>query len=344
MKRFAGTTKSSACRTMRTSSCSTPRQVSAEDRARAWCRAAAADVGVTVPRAHTAGIRKLASIVDSKKRLRMGGLGKVMARNTVLSTTGASILTSMRAKRYRDEIYQGSGVQSAPGKPYVPFEVGVGFMESSKASGEEMHGIREHIRSLTASMKGFEVSPVSKGKPQTAQRPGTIKVPDDMLEIELGRWFPAPDPQTKEERWLSAKRYERRVFYLDLTKCPRSQVRGKSISVTLESNVGDPDLYMAIAEPPTEKEYTWRSVREGSDLILIHPQDPNYVYGIYYIGVSCPSSDSSFKVLCLSCPAGTGVSAWHAVFWQQCILHRILQNTTSADCQCRAATKKKKHA
>ena len=237
----------------------------------------------------------------------MGGLGKVMARNTVLSTTGASILTSMRAKRYRDEIYQGLGVQSELGKPYQPFEVGVGFVESAQASAEEMNGIRTHIRDLCASMKGFEVdssNPVSRGKTQKDQRPGTIRMPDDMREIELGCYFPAPDPQTKEERWITAKRYERRIFYLDLTKTPRSQVRGKSISVSLESNVGDPDLYMSIAEPPTEKEYTWRSVREGSDLILIHPKDPNYVYGIYYIGVSCPSSDSSFKVSCLLlCPS-----------------------------------------
>lgn len=231
----------------------------------------------------------------------MGGLGKVMARNTVLSTTGASILTSMRAKKYRDEIYKGSGVRSELGKPYQPFDVGVGFVESSKASVEEMDGIRAHIRNLTASMKGFDVSSsstVSGGKTLKSERPGTIRVPDEMCEIDLGRYFPAPDPQTKEERWITAKRYERRIFCLDLTKYPRSQVRGKSISVSLESNIGDPDLYMAIAEPPTEKEYTWRSVREGSDLILIHPQDPNYVYGIYYIGVSCPSSDSSFKVPC----------------------------------------------
>ena len=38
----------------------------------------------------------------------------------------------MRAKKYREEIYRGSGVGSALGKPYVPFEVGVGFQESSQ--------------------------------------------------------------------------------------------------------------------------------------------------------------------------------------------------------------------
>ena len=227
----------------------------------------------------TAGIRKLSSIVDSTKRLRLGGLPKVMVRNTTMATTGASILTSMRAKRYRQEIYRGSGVQSVQGKPYVPFEVGVGFEESSAACEKQVAAIQAHRTAF-------------KHPNEVEESPGIM----NMTEIELNRWYPVPDSLTSKEKWVEAKRYERKIFYLDLAKYPRSQTRGKSVSVTLESEKGDPDLYMAIAEAPTEKEYTWRSVREGSDVILIHPKDPNYVLGIYYIGVSCPSSDSSFRV------------------------------------------------
>ena len=214
----------------------------------------------------TSGIRKLASIVDSEKRSRMGGLDKVMARTSIMALTGTSILTSMRAKRYREEIYRGSGVSSTMGKPYVPFEVGVGFEQSSKECEKQ-------LKVLFESRNDFK-------NPEPAERPGTMK----MVEIGLTGHV-----------YAEALRYERKVFFFDLTKFPKAQVRGKSISVTLESTDGDPDLYMAIAEPPTEKEYTWRSVREGSDLILIHPHDPNYIYGVYYIGVSCPASDSAFR-------------------------------------------------
>jgi len=212
----------------------------------------------------TSCIRKLASIVDSQKRLRLGGLEKVMARTTVMATTGSSILTSMRAKRYRQEIYKGSGVQSVQGKPYVPFEIGIGFQESSKACERQ-------VNAIFASHK----------YPELSKALGAVNMEEIGLTGELH---------------CTAKRYERKIFFLDLTKFPKSLIRGKSISVSLDSDDGDPDLYMAIAEPPTEKEYTWRSVREGSDNILIHPQDPNYVYGIYFIGVSCPSTDSSFSV------------------------------------------------
>lgn len=214
----------------------------------------------------TASIRKLASIIDTQKRSRLSGLDKVVARTSVMATTGSSILTSMRAKRYREEIYRGSGVSSVMGKPYVSFEVGIGFEQSAKECDQQ-------LKEIFASRHEFK-------NPEPVERPGTIKM------VEIG---------FTGHVYAAAKRYERKVFFLDLAKLPKAQVRGKSISVTLESTEGDPDLYMAIAEPPTEKEYTWRSVREGSDLILIHPHDPNYIYGTYYIGVSCPASDSSFK-------------------------------------------------
>ena len=172
----------------------------------------------------TAGIRKLASIVDTQKRSRMGGLNKVMARTSVMATTGSSILTSMRAKRYREEIYRGSGVSSVLGKPYVSFEVGVGFEQSAKECDQQ-------LKVMFASRNEFK-------NPEPVERPGTIKM------VEIGFTGHA---------YAEAKRYERKVFFLDLTKYPKAQVRGRSISVTLESTEGDPDLYMAIAEPPTEK-------------------------------------------------------------------------------------------
>jgi hypothetical protein len=212
----------------------------------------------------TADIRKLASVVDTQKRLRLGGLEKVMARTTVMAMTGSSILTSMRAKRYREEIYRGSGLQSVKGKPYKPFEIGVGFQESSQECEKQLRAIFEHRNAF----KNPEPAPTTP-----------------MEEIGL-----------TDHLLRSAERYERKIFFLDISKYPKSQIRGKSLEITLESTQGDPDLYMAIAEPPTEKEYTWRSVREGSDVILIHPQDPNYIIGIYYIGVSCPASDSAFKL------------------------------------------------
>ena len=58
--------------------------------------------------------------------------------------------------------------------------------------------------------------------------------------------------------------------------------------------VGDPDLFISIAEPPTEKEYIWRSMQEGQDVIRIHPEDPNYRLGAYYIAVADTSADCTF--------------------------------------------------
>ena len=215
----------------------------------------------------TATIRKLASIVDSKKRLRLGGLPKVTARTSIMATTGSSILTSMRAKKYRQEIYRGTGLGSVPGRPYVPFEVGTGFEESSAECERQLEEIFAHRKTMQ--------------NPEPTQTAGAVK----MQELRL-----------TGEVHCKAKRYERNIFYLDMTKEPKATIRGKSISVVLEASEGDPDLYMSIAEPPTEKEYVWRSVREGSDEILIHPHDPNYIYGMYYVAVSCASSDVIFKV------------------------------------------------
>lgn len=56
-------------------------------------------------------------------------------------------------------------------------------------------------------------------------------------------------------------------FVLHLDKAPRQLVKDRVIWVSVHSIVGDPDLYMSIAEPPTEKEYVWKSVLEGADLI-----------------------------------------------------------------------------
>ena len=225
----------------------------------------------------TSGIRKLASVVDSQKRLRLGGLEKVMARNTVMAATGSMVLVSMRAKRYREEIYRGTGVNSLLGRPYQPFQVGRLSRQHSVAGGvvdeESSQECGKQVKALFASRHQSRSA-------EAVPKPSTV----EMHEIGLSGQIE-----------MSAKRYERKVFFLDLSKYPKTQTRGKSIEVTLESTEGDPDLYMAIAEPPTEKEYTWRSVREGSDVILIHPKDPNYIAdGTYYIGVSCAISDTAF--------------------------------------------------
>ncbi len=39
------------------------------------------------------------------------------------------------------------------------------------------------------------------------------------------------------------------------------QVKNKAIQVQVKPIYGDPDLYISIAEPPTEREYMWRSVQ-----------------------------------------------------------------------------------
>ena len=99
-----------------------------------------------------------------------------------------------------------------------------------------------------------------------------------------------------QELAASVLRYDRRTFILNLEKYPRNHVRNQALEVSVHATAGDPDLYISVAEPPTEKEYLWRSCMDGRDMITIHPEDPNYRIGIYYIAVSDASTDCSFKI------------------------------------------------
>lgn len=48
----------------------------------------------------------------------------------------------------------------------------------------------------------------------------------------------------------------------------------------------DPDVYVSNRHPiVTQENYMWKSTNIGGDKLEIHPSDPNYKPGLYYIGV-----------------------------------------------------------
>lgn len=50
-----------------------------------------------------------------------------------------------------------------------------------------------------------------------------------------------------------------------------------SIEIEVQALTGDPDLIISVTSKyPTDKDFTWRSMGEGDDKIVITPIDPNY--------------------------------------------------------------------
>lgn len=48
----------------------------------------------------------------------------------------------------------------------------------------------------------------------------------------------------------------------------------------------DPDIYVSNRHPVvTQENYMWKSTNIGGDKLEIHPSDPNYKPGVYYIGI-----------------------------------------------------------
>eukprot|EP00293_Proteomonas_sulcata_P002697 CAMPEP_0184326248 /NCGR_PEP_ID=MMETSP1049-20130417/142463_1 /TAXON_ID=77928 /ORGANISM="Proteomonas sulcata, Strain CCMP704" /LENGTH=381 /DNA_ID=CAMNT_0026648431 /DNA_START=125 /DNA_END=1270 /DNA_ORIENTATION=- len=209
-------------------------------------------------------MHKLAQVIDTHRKMRRSDLGKVLARDLNSATTGRDVLTSQRAKKYRREIYAGTGFDTPASRPYRPFEFGVSFLESSAEQDREVKELLHQNKLMKQERKGNEI---------------------ELTEISL-------DQDVKAR----AARYERKCFFFDLAKVPRAQIKGKAIAVTCTAINGDPDLYMSVAEPPTEREYVWKSMQEGADQICIHPDDPNYLIGTYYITVYCTSSASEFFI------------------------------------------------
>ena len=99
-----------------------------------------------------------------------------------------------------------------------------------------------------------------------------------------------------QELTAEVLRYNRKTFLLNLEKYGRNHVKNKTLEIYVKAITGDPDLYISVAEPPTEKEYLWRSCMDGRDVIKIHPEDPNYRIGVFYIAVSDASTDSTFTI------------------------------------------------
>jgi hypothetical protein len=105
-----------------------------------------------------------------------------------------------------------------------------------------------------------------------------------------------PEINLDQETNSRVLRYHRRNFVVNLEKYPRNYVKNKTLEISVHAFTGDPDLYISVAEPPTEKDYLWRSCLEGRDVIKIHPDDPNYRIGSFYIAVSDPSTDCNFSI------------------------------------------------
>ena len=77
-----------------------------------------------------------------------------------------------------------------------------------------------------------------------------------------------------------AHRHQERAFYR--VYLPDD----KQIKFELRANKGDPDLYVSNEQPfPSVEDHTWASSDEGADTITVHPNDPAYTTGWYYVGV-----------------------------------------------------------
>eukprot|EP00961_Rhodomonas_salina_P139703 1880122-Rhodomonas_salina.3 len=212
-------------------------------------------------------ISRLAKTLISPQPKRRRDLKKVLCRVPDQATSTRGVVSTHRARKFRSEINAGCGFDSPAGKPYKPF--GWCITESGVALEDSVHAAHEKLTSILNAHKA-------------ASRANTAIVSEEIF--------------LDQEVKAKVERYSRKFFFVNLERYPKAQVKNKSISVMVESISGDPDLYMSTTHPPTEREYTWRSLKEGTDVIEILPSDPNYVLGVFYIAVYCPTSDCEFHL------------------------------------------------
>jgi hypothetical protein len=208
-------------------------------------------------------MHNLMRTLNSKQKRRNQDMGKVLSRGGNSALIGRDVYLAQRQKILSKEINAGCGFDAPPSQPYKPFENGVSFETSTK-------NCQDVLQDVLNRRKTFE---------EIQQEMNS------MTEISLDQPIKAKSAQ-----------YHRKLFALHLEKFPKHQVKNKAIEFRVTPLVGDPDLFISIAEPPTEREYMWRSMSEGEDVILIHPDDPNYLFGSYYICVMCTASASEFEL------------------------------------------------
>ncbi|CAM9673008.1 unnamed protein product [Chrysoparadoxa australica] len=72
---------------------------------------------------------------------------------------------------------------------------------------------------------------------------------------------------------------------------------GDIITIKLESQDGDPDLFVSHEELPTLLDHQWESTSyEEADIIRIRPHNPNYSTGNYFVGVMSSCHQSNFTI------------------------------------------------
>jgi len=71
-----------------------------------------------------------------------------------------------------------------------------------------------------------------------------------------------------------------------------------TILVEPSNEDSDPDLYVKVNDPEvSQDDSTWKSNNIGSNKIELHPFDPNFVPGVYYIAVhGYKPGDNTFKL------------------------------------------------
>ena len=202
---------------------------------------------------------------------------------------GSDIIRAQEAKRQGLDLNKGCGLNACHHLPYRPFGMFVWKFPSSKFFGISYHPDFFDVRFTADGGISFEESSRKIHEQVTAlldrKKIPIQSDPSEILEIDLN-----------QEIMSKVQRYYRRIFVLNLEKYPRSTVRNKTVVIKVRALTGDPDLYVSVAEPPTEKEYLWRSNVDGHDVIKIHPEDPNYRIGMFFIAVSDASTDSSFSI------------------------------------------------
>ena len=208
-------------------------------------------------------MHNLMRTLNSKKKRRNDDMGKVLSRGGNSALIGRDVYLAQRQKILSKEINSGCGFDAPPSQPYKPFENGVSFETSTKNCQEVLEDVLNRRKTFEEIQQEM----------------------NSMTEISLDQPIKAKSAQ-----------YHRKLFVLHLEKFPKHQVKNKAIEFRVTPLVGDPDLFISIAEPPTEREYMWRSMSEGEDVILIHPDDPNYLFGSYYICVMCTASASEFEL------------------------------------------------
>lgn len=208
-------------------------------------------------------MHNLMRMLNSKKKRRNKDMGKVLSRGGNSSLIGRDVYVAHKQKLLSREINSGCGFDAPPSQPYKPFENGVSFETSTK----HCEGVLSEVLNRRKTFEEIQHELNS------------------ITEVALDTPVLA-----------KAAQYQRKLFVLPMEKFPKAQVKNKAIEVRVTPIIGDPDLYISIAEPPTEREFMWRSLQEGQDVILIHPDDPNYIYGSYFICVTCTSSACEFQL------------------------------------------------